>query len=137
MTWTAEAAQAFFPYRQECLCPALPGVRVVAEVLTVHDQHAQPERFGEAFWNERYSCTDALWSGNPNRYLVREASGLPPGTALDVGCGEGADVLWLAGRGWRVTGVEPVHGRARAGRPARGGGWPGDRGPGRTGCTPT
>ena len=93
------------PYRQECLCPALPGVRVVAEVLTVHDQHAQPERFGEAFWNERYSCTDALWSGNPNRYLVREASGLPPGTALDVGCGEGADVLWLAGRGWRVTGV--------------------------------
>ncbi len=70
------------------------------------DQHAQPERFDEAFWNERYRSADALWSGNPNRYLVREASGLPPGTALDVGCGEGADALWLAGRGWRVTGAD-------------------------------
>ena len=72
----------------------------------MHDQHAQPERFDEAFWNERYRSADALWSGNPNRYLVREASGLPPGTALDVGCGEGADALWLAGRGWRVTGAD-------------------------------
>jgi SAM-dependent methyltransferase len=90
----------------------------VAEVVPVHDQHGensqheqheqheQPERFDEAFWNERYRSADALWSGNPNRYLVSEASDLPPGRALDVGCGEGADALWLAGRGWRVTGVD-------------------------------
>jgi len=84
----------------------------VSEVLTVHDQHEQehqhdqPDRFDEAFWNERYRSADALWSGNPNRYLVSEASGLRAGTALDVGCGEGADALWLARRGWRVTGVD-------------------------------
>ncbi len=84
----------------------------------MHDQHGQhdqdgqdgqddlPERFGEAFWDERYRSAGALWSGNPNRYLVSEASDLPPGTALDAGCGEGADALWLAGRGWRVTGVD-------------------------------
>jgi SAM-dependent methyltransferase len=70
------------------------------------DQHGQPGRFDEAFWNERYRSADALWSGNPNRYLVSEASDLRPGTVLDVGCGEGADALWLAGRGWRVTGVD-------------------------------
>ena len=70
------------------------------------DQHDQDERFDEAFWNERYRSADALWSGNPNRYLVSEAADLRPGTALDVGCGEGADALWLAGLGWRVTGVD-------------------------------
>ena len=38
--------------------------------------------------------------------LVTEAGGLPPGRALDVGCGEGADALWLARRGWHVTAVD-------------------------------
>ena len=71
-----------------------------------HDHHDGPELFDEAFWNERYRSADALWSGNPNRYLVSEVSELSPGTALDVGCGEGADALWLAGRGWRVTGAD-------------------------------
>ena len=63
------------------------------------------EMFTEGFWNERYGTKDSLWSGNPNRNLVSEASGLPAGDALDVGCGEGADIIWLAARGWHVTGV--------------------------------
>lgn len=60
----------------------------------------------QAFWDERYRSHTSLWSGEPNRYLVSEASGLAPGTALDAGCGEGADAIWLAGRGWQVTGVD-------------------------------
>lgn len=56
-------------------------------------------------WDERYG-EDQLWSGHPNEQLVVEASNLGPGTALDVGCGEGADAIWLAQRGWRVTGID-------------------------------
>jgi len=61
---------------------------------------------GEAFWDEQYSGQPALWSGNPNQYLVSETAGLAPGRALDAGSGEGADAIWLAERGWRVTAVD-------------------------------
>ena len=62
--------------------------------------------FDQAFWDERYRSQSSLWSGKPNVHLVGEAAELSPGTALDVGCGEGADAIWLAGRGWQVTGVD-------------------------------
>ena len=62
--------------------------------------------YDEEFWDDRYRSHTAVWSGNPNPQLVAEVADLPPGTALDVGCGEGADTLWLTSRGWQVTGVD-------------------------------
>ena len=59
----------------------------------------------QEYWDDRYGG-DPVWSGNPNPQLVRYAADLPPGAALDVGSGEGADVLWLASRGWTVTGAD-------------------------------
>ncbi len=54
-------------------------------------------------WDARYGSAERVWSGAPNGALVAEVAGLEPGRALDVGCGEGADAVWLAGRGWEVT----------------------------------
>ncbi|WP_037570467.1 SAM-dependent methyltransferase [Phaeacidiphilus oryzae] len=65
------------------------------------------ERAAEAAaWDAKYAEKERIWSGNPNVALVREVDELPPGRALDLGCGEGADAIWLAGRGWRVTAVD-------------------------------
>ena len=61
---------------------------------------------GQAFWDERYRSAPSLWSGEPNPQLVLEAADLVAGRALDVGCGEGADAIWLAERGWDVTAVD-------------------------------
>lgn len=58
-----------------------------------------------ASWNQRYSST-SVWSGRPNAALVRHLSDAAPGSALDIGCGEGADALWLARHGWAVVGVD-------------------------------
>jgi SAM-dependent methyltransferase len=57
-------------------------------------------------WNRRYSEIESLWSLTPNRFLVAETSDLRPGRALDLACGEGRNAVWLAERGWQVTGVD-------------------------------
>jgi SAM-dependent methyltransferase len=60
----------------------------------------------QAEWDSRYAEREQLWSGRPNGALVAEVAGLTPGRVLDVGCGEGADAIWLASRGWVVTALE-------------------------------
>lgn len=57
-------------------------------------------------WEEHYAERRRVWSGRANVRLVEVASPLPPGTALDLGCGEGGDAIWLAERGWRVVAVD-------------------------------
>jgi SAM-dependent methyltransferase len=59
-----------------------------------------------AQWDNRYADREQLWSGQPNGALVAEVAGLTPGRVLDVGCGEGADAVWLARTGWEVTALE-------------------------------
>jgi SAM-dependent methyltransferase len=55
----------------------------------------------------RYSEHEgARWSGRPNGRLLAEVASLAPGRALDVGCGEGADAIWLARSGWTVTAID-------------------------------
>lgn len=57
-------------------------------------------------WNHRYAGRELLWTATPNRFLVSETDLLPPGRALDLACGEGRNAVWLAERGWTVTGVD-------------------------------
>ena len=57
-------------------------------------------------WDRRYATTDLIWTAEPNRFVVEQVSPLPPTTAIDLACGEGRNAIWLAERGWAVTGVD-------------------------------
>src|SRR3954452_3817437 len=85
----------------------------------MHTEEEAAALFEPHPWEDRYAGDGQVWSGNPNAQLAAEASRLTPGTALDVGCGEGGDVIWLAQQGWRPTGADfSANGLERAARHA-------------------
>jgi 2-polyprenyl-3-methyl-5-hydroxy-6-metoxy-1,4-benzoquinol methylase len=59
-----------------------------------------------ADWNRKHGEGGLLFGAEPNRFLVAEVGDLPPGRALDLACGSGRNAVWLAARGWSVTGVD-------------------------------
>lgn len=86
-----------------------PLVAVYRATVGEHQQGGQhPGAAAQAAeWDARYRGRGgAMWSGRPNGRLVSEVAGLTPGLALDVGCGEGADAIWLSQRGWTVTAID-------------------------------
>lgn len=72
---------------------------------------AETPSFDRDSWEVRWSQAleqhaDAVAERPPNAHLIAECSALEPGSALDAGCGHGAETFWLAERGWRVKAVD-------------------------------
>lgn len=57
-------------------------------------------------WDERYEAEPLVWGSGPNRWVVQELGSLMPSTALELGAGEGRNVIWLASEGWSVTALD-------------------------------
>ena len=57
-------------------------------------------------WEDQYGAHERVWSGRVNIRLAELVEPMSPGRGLDLGCGEGADAMWLAERGWHVTAVD-------------------------------
>jgi cyclopropane fatty-acyl-phospholipid synthase-like methyltransferase len=64
--------------------------------------------FDHDYWDEIWQGGRAASMGasEPNPHLVREVGDLTPGTALEAGCGAGAEAIWLAMQGWQVIGAD-------------------------------
>lgn len=115
--------------------PGRAGAPVHAEApdhAAVHGHALAPDDAAESdpseYWERRYTAAERMWSGRVNQVLAEVAADLVPGRALDLGCGEGADAIWLAGHGWAATGID-ISGTAirRATEAARSAGIPADR----------
>src|SRR5436305_7867440 len=57
-------------------------------------------------WDQVYTREQHLFTKEPNAFLVDVVEALPPGRALDIGMGQGRNAVWLADRGWDVTGLD-------------------------------
>lgn len=68
-------------------------------------EEAESESHGE-LWEQRYRERPQRWSGKANAAIMEFAGSLAPGRSLDLGCGEGGDVIWLAQHGWSATGID-------------------------------
>jgi SAM-dependent methyltransferase len=69
--------------------------------------HGFDKDYWEQHWHQAHRSRPGAVDGSaPHPYLGRETSGLVPGTALDAGCGAGAEAIWLASQGWHVTAAD-------------------------------
>lgn len=57
-------------------------------------------------WDQRYAGAPSLWSMGPNVFVESRLADKSPGTGVDLACGEGRNAIWLAERGWDMTGVD-------------------------------
>jgi SAM-dependent methyltransferase len=84
--------------------------------MTRHAESTAFEQFGAAYWEDRHRNGEGEGRHEPSPSLVTLTAGLPPGRALDAGCGNGADARWLAACGWHVTAVDVSRTALRRGR---------------------
>jgi 2-polyprenyl-3-methyl-5-hydroxy-6-metoxy-1,4-benzoquinol methylase len=69
-------------------------------------EHADPRTMWDARYAAAADAADSVWSVSPNEWIAATVGPLAPGTAIDLGCGEGRNAIWMASKGWTVTGVD-------------------------------
>ncbi|AXK46739.1 class I SAM-dependent methyltransferase [Brachybacterium saurashtrense] len=81
--------------------------------MTAHHAHGSaphsqpdPSLSPAEHWEQRYSGSERVWSGTVNGTMAQVVAELEPGISIDLGCGEGGDVLWLAEQGWTARGLD-------------------------------
>jgi thioredoxin reductase len=84
------------------------AVTAAAARTSSQEDSAVEHTFDNEYWDQIWTGdrAKAMGSSQPNPHLVRETADLTPGTALEAGCGAGAEAIWLAGHGWQVTGAD-------------------------------
>ena len=94
-----------------------PDEKALADDVPGHPGNADHHTSIAAAMEERYASNERVWSGDPNAALLHALAGMGPDaqvqpgatsprTALDIGCGEGADAVWLVQQGWQVTAID-------------------------------
>jgi len=92
-------------YRTHLAQQGVADAEIERQVATIEQEG---RRLEAARWNAFFTTDRPRFSLMPNAFLVQIAERRTPGTALDVGMGQGRNSIWLARQGWDVTGFDPA-----------------------------
>ena len=95
----------FDQYRKVLAAEGASAAEIDRQIRVIDEQG---QRLEIDRWNRILTSSKAPFNTKPNAFLVEATRGLKPGTALDVGMGQGRNALYLAQQGWTVTGFDPA-----------------------------
>ena len=75
---------------------------------------AMPREFAALHFDHIYALPEPPFKKDASQFLARMVEGRKPGKALDVAMGQGRNSLFLANRGWDVTGYDISEGGVAA-----------------------
>ncbi|HEX2444029.1 MAG TPA: methyltransferase domain-containing protein [Vicinamibacterales bacterium] len=92
-------------YRQHLEKQGVPGAEIERQLAIIE---REGRRLEADRWNAFFTAERPRFNVMPNAFLTQIAERRTPGTALDVGMGQGRNAIWLARQGWDVTGFDPA-----------------------------
>ncbi len=92
-------------YRSDVLSTSSPAEADEVLATTLRLMKSRPEAWPILF-DRVYSVSDLGFNTKPNALVVSAIEGVAPGAAIDVAMGQGRNAVFLAGRGWAVTGID-------------------------------
>ncbi len=95
----------FTRYRDVLRSQGLQPAEVERQIRVINEQG---DRLEIERWNQILTSAKPTFNTAPNAFLVQIAKARKPGTALDVGMGQGRNAIYLAQQGWTVTGFDPA-----------------------------
>ncbi len=106
---TGRRARSILPhydYRDKLIADGLPMAQVERQVAIIQNRLLHSPEAWRAWFNRLHETGEAVFERRPNAFLAEAVDGVPAGQALDVAMGEGRNAVFLAKRGWEVTGFD-------------------------------
>ena len=99
-------AELFAGFRDDLILEGMPADRATEAVRGIVNMAAERRDWSAPMFDRIYASPEPGFSTQPNALLVEAIEGRMEGNALDIAMGQGRNALYLASRGWEVTGFD-------------------------------
>jgi SAM-dependent methyltransferase len=94
-------------YRESLLRQGIPDDEARRRMGVVSNSIFTRRKGVELLWDKVFAGNNPIFIQSPSALVMNAIEGRTPGKALDIGMGQGRNSVYLAARGWDVTGFDP------------------------------